>query len=189
MTVHSALATDWKATLKPALQKEMHVKSPMQVPEVTKVVVNVGIGSYLQKLGTKDYSFVVENLRAITGQQPVVRTARKSVSNFKLRQGMPVGVYVTLRGERAYAFLEKMVHVVFPRVRDFRGIGRKSFDKAGNYSVAFTDHTVFPEGVLPEDARRTFGLQVTVCTTAKTPAEGEMLLEKLGFPFKKKPTV
>ncbi len=155
----------------------------MQVPKIEKICVNVGMGSYLQKLGKKNYDFVVDNITKITGQKPVVRHAKLSVSNFKLREGQPVGVSVTLRGEAAYDFLDKIIHVVLPRVRDFRGVSHKIFDRFGNCSFGITDHTVFPEGISPENLREIFGMQVVVVTTAKNPKEGKLLLDSFQFPF------
>jgi len=181
----STLKTEYTETIRPALQKELGVKNVMQVPKIEKIVVNAGMGSYLQKMNSKDYSFVVENIERITGQKAVVKHAKLSVSNFKLREGQPVGVMVTLRGDKAYNFLAKLIHVTLPRVRDFRGIKTNIFDKSGNCSFGFPDHTVFPEGIMPEDARKTFGFQITVCTSANDEKSAKALMTSLGFPFKK----
>lgn len=185
MTVTSNLQTKFQTELKDKLRKDLDIKNPMQVPRIEKVCINVGIGSYLQKLSSKDYSLVEENLSRIAGQKPVLRNAKLSVSNFKLRQGMPVGMSVTLRGAAAYNFLDKLIHVVYPRVRDFRGVSRKIFDRDGNCSFGFNDHTVFPETIVPEDSRKIHGVQVTVVTSTRDSAHAEKLLESFGFPFRK----
>ena len=163
------------------LMKELGIKNVNAVPKIKKVSINVGIGSYLA--GSKDYSQVMENVTLIAGQKGVLRKARMSVSNFKLREGMPVGISVTLRGKKMDDFLTKLVNIVLPRVRDFRGISSKSFDKQGNYSLGIKEYTVFPE-VNPDDVIKIHGLQVTVETTATNQYEGYLLLKKLGFPFK-----
>ncbi|MCF7905928.1 50S ribosomal protein L5 [Candidatus Gracilibacteria bacterium] len=175
----------YQKQLKSALMKELGTKNPFQVPRITKVCVNVGMGSYLQRLGSKDFSFVEENVKRLTGQKPIVRKSRKSVSNFKLREGQPVGMSVTLRGKRAYNFIDKLIHVVYPRVRDFRGVATNIFDESGNCSLGFSDHTVFPETVLPEDSRRIHGVQVTIAFSGSDKAHNQKLLAAFGFPFKK----
>lgn len=163
------------------LMQELGIKNINAVPKIKKVSINVGIGSYLA--GSKDYSQVMENITQIAGQKANVRNARIAVSNFKLRKGMPVGMSVTLRGKKMDDFLTKLVHIVLPRVRDFRGISPKSFDQQGNYTVGIKEYTVFPE-VNPDDVIKIHGLQINIETTAKTPYEGYLLLKKLGFPFK-----
>ncbi|MDP4007706.1 MAG: 50S ribosomal protein L5 [Candidatus Peregrinibacteria bacterium] len=170
------------------LMSELNIKNVNAVPKIKKISINVGIGTYLA--GGKDYSQVLENISLIAGQKPVVKKAKKAVSNFKLRIGMPVGISVTLRGAKMDDFLTKFVNVVLPRVRDFRGISGKSFDKEGNYSVGMKEYTVFPE-VNPDDVVKLHGLQINIETTAKNQYEGYLLLKKLGFPFKdevKKPS-
>lgn len=164
----------------PELQKELKVKNFNAVPRIKMVKLNVGIGK-LTGMG-KDYSHVVENLAAVSGQKPMVAKARIAISNFKLKKGQPVGVYVTLRGERMYDFLNKLVNVVFPRVRDFRGISPRSFDGRGNYTVAIKESTVFPE-VNPDDLSKIHGIEVTVVTSAKNNEDGFKLLKSIGFPF------
>ena len=166
------------------LMKTLDRKNVNAVPRITKVSINVGIGSYLA--GSKDYSQVMENVSRIAGQKANVRKARIAVSNFKLRKGMPVGVSVTLRGQKMDDFLTKLVDVVLPRVRDFRGISAKSFDKQGNYSIGLKEYTVFPE-VNPDDVVKVHGLQINVETTANNEQEGYLLLKALGFPFKDEP--
>jgi len=172
----------FKSEVIPALQKELKIKNPMAVPRISKVKLNVGIGSLSKN--TKDFSDIIENITKISGQKPVVTKAKKAISNFKLREGMPVGITVTLRGKNMYEFLYKLVNVVFPRVRDFRGISPRSFDGQGNYSVGFKEALVFPE-INPDDVLNIHGIQVTVTTTAKNDEEGRALLTKIGFPFKK----
>ena len=171
----------------PKLAKELGKKNPMSVPKVTKVKVSVGLGKIARKAGGNNMDDakikeVVENIAAITGQKPSVHNSRKAISNFKLREGMPIGVSVTLRGPKAYDFIEKLVKIVLPRVRDFRGISGKSFDGAGNYSLGMKDHTVFPE-IKPERSDFVHGFEVTVVTNATTDTEGRALLTELGFPF------
>jgi large subunit ribosomal protein L5 len=186
--MHSGLLERYQTEIAPKLQKDLGLKNPMQVPRIMKVVINVGMGSYLAKLGSKDTSYVEENIRLIAGQKPVTRSARMSVSNFKVREGMPVGLSVTLRGAAAYNFLDKLIHVVYPQVRDFRGVKANCFDKDGNVSFGFSDHTVFPEMTIPEDSRKIHGLQVTLVTSTKNKEHSKQLLDAFGFPFKKPPT-
>ena len=172
----------FKSEVIPALQKELGIKNLMAVPTVSKVKLNVGIGSLTKN--TKDFSDVIENVTKIAGQKPVVTKAKMAISNFKLRVGMPTGITVTLRGKRMYDFLYELVNVVFPRVRDFRGISAKAFDGQGNYSVGFKEALVFPE-INPDDVLNIHGVQITVNTTARNDEEGRALLTKIGFPFKK----
>lgn len=167
----------------PALQKELGLKNAMQVPRVTKVVLNVGIGRFVKEAGFADT--VVKVLQKITGQKPVRTRAKQSISNFKIREGMEIGVAVTLRGTRMYDFLEKLLRVTLPRVRDFRGISDKCFDRQGNYTLGFKEHLAFPE-VKMEEIDRVHGLQITIATTAGNKAAGQALLAGLGFPFIKK---
>ncbi|HEY5714241.1 MAG TPA: 50S ribosomal protein L5 [Candidatus Gracilibacteria bacterium] len=182
MTYTSALYDRYNKDIVPALMKELGVKNPMQIPRIEKVVVNVGMGTFLN--GSKDYSFVEENIVAITGQKPVVRKARMSVSNFKLREGMPVGLMTTLRGQAAYDFLYKIINVVYPRERGFQGVKKNIFDKDGNCSFGFKEHTVFPEAPVT-DVNKTHGLQVTVVTNTDNSGHAFKLMEAFGFPFKK----
>lgn len=167
----------------PALKSELGVTNVMQVPKVEKVVLNMGIWTYIRQ-GNKDFSVLQEHMALIAGQQPIVKYARKAISNFKLRAGMPVGIMVTLRGEKMYDFLEKLIHVVLPRVRDFRGTSKKSFDAEGNYNFGVKEHTIFLE-VPQDDVVKTHGIQITVKTTATSNEAGRALLTKLGFPFSK----
>ena len=177
------LQVQFKETIAPKLQEELGIKNVMAVPKVEKITINVGIGTYIKSQG-KDFSNIVENIAAITGQKPVVKHATKSVSNFKLREGQPVGLAVTLRGEKMYHFLSKLVNIVFPRVRDFRGLSKKAFDRQGNYSIGFKEHVVFPE-ISPDDVMKLHGLQINIQTSAKNAEDGLALLTALGFPFKK----
>lgn len=175
------LKIEYRDKILPSLQKKTGIKNPHSVPKFDKITVNVGVGTYLK--GEKDVSAVVDGISRITGQKPVVRKSTKSISNFKLREGMPVGVSVTLRGDHMYDFLERLIKIVFPRIRDFRGFSTRSFDGRGNYSLGIHDHLIFPE-IPTDEIIRPFGVQVTMTTTAKTDAEAKMLLEEFGFPFR-----
>lgn len=155
----------------------------MAVPRLTKIMINVGIGNIMTK-GNKDFEEVVNNVKLIAGQKPIVTKAKKAISNFKTKQGMPVAVCVTLRGKKMYDFLSKFINIVLPRVRDFRGLSRKSFDRKGNYSVGLTEHTVFPE-INVDDIVRLHGIQITFCTSAKNPQQGMELLKAFRFPFQR----
>jgi large subunit ribosomal protein L5 len=176
------LYTTYKDTVVPALKEQFGYKSVMEVPKIDKITLNVGYGRHHKD---KPYMENVEKtLRVITGQQPMHNLAKKSISNFKIREGMPVGASVTLRGDAMYDFLYRLIHLALPRVQDFRGVGKKSFDKQGNYSLGIKDSGAFPE-ITGEAADRTHGLEIVVTTTATNQDEGYALLEKLGFPFKK----
>ncbi len=164
------------------LQKELRAKNLNALPKLLKVNVNVGIGSLVTQ-GQKDTSYIEQSLAAITGQKPAVRKAKKAISNFKLRKGLPVGLVTTLRGDRMYNFIQRLVNVALPRVRDFRGISTKGFDGHGNYSLGLEDCTIFPE-VSVDKLLKTHGFQVNIATTAKTDFEAYTLLKALGFPFK-----
>lgn len=167
----------------PALKEKLEIQNIMEVPKVEKVVLNMGIWTFIRS-GNKDFSALQEHLSLIAGQACTVRYAKKSVSNFKLREGMPVGLSVTLRGDRMYDFLEKLIHVALPRVRDFRGVNKKGFDKNGNYNFGVKEHTIFLE-VPQTDVVKNHGLQITVKTTAKDKDAGKELLTQMGFPFSK----
>lgn len=165
------------------LAKELGIDNPMQVPHIEKIVLNMGIGTYVAS-GNKDFSSLKNDLALITGQLPRVNHARIAISNFKLRKGMPVGMMVTLRGDRMFAFLEKLIAVVLPRVRDFRGVSARGFDKAGNFNFGIREHTIFPE--VPQlDVVKSHGLQVTMKFKTQSPAHSKALLDKLSFPFSK----
>lgn len=176
------LLQQYRETIVPELIKTLGVKNPHAVPRLTAVCINVGIGSMVA--AGKDHEDVVKNITAITGQKPVVTHARKAISNFKLKINMPSGVVVTLRGKRMYDFITKLIHVVFPRIRDFRGISKKAFDGQGNYSVGIKEHTAFPE-VTTEDVNKIHGMQITIQTDAGDNKKAYELLKAFGFPFKK----
>lgn len=177
------LKQKYQEEIKKTLKDEFKIKNDLSVPRVTKVVVNSGIGA-----ATKDKSLVetfAKDFAIITGQYPAVQKARVSVASFNVRAGMPVGLRTTLRGKRMYAFLERLFTVTLPRLRDFRGLPRKSFDKAGNYTLGLVEHTVFPEVDLTK-AVRPFGLEITIVTSTKDKEKAERLLELIGLPFEKK---
>ncbi|NDK07972.1 50S ribosomal protein L5 [Candidatus Gracilibacteria bacterium] len=165
------------------LKNSLKIENIMDVPKLEKVVLNMGIGTYI-RTGNKDYNVLKDHLALIAGQAPTVRYARKSISNFKLREGMPVGLTVTLRGDAMYNFIEKLINIVLPRVRDFRGISKNSFDKEGNYNFGIKEHSIFLE-VPQDDVVKNSGMQITVKTTAKSKEQGRELLNSLGFPFSK----
>ncbi len=167
----------------PELKKNLKIENSMEIPKVEKVVLNMGIGTYIRS-GNKDYSTLQQHLALISGQAPVVKFAKKAISNFKLREGMPVGLTVTLRGDNMYNFLDKLVNIVLPRVRDFRGINKRGFDKDGNYNFGIKEHTIFPE-IPQDDVVKNHGMQITVKTTAKDKNQGKELLTLMGFPFAK----
>lgn len=166
----------------PQIQKELGIKNPMAVPRLLRVHVNVGIGKRLKL--SKDFSDVEKNVSLITGQKPVVTRARISISNFKVTKGSPNGLTVTLRGNRMYDFIYRLVNAVFPRIRDFRGISPRAFDGRGNYAVGLQDASVFPE-INPEDITNMHGLQINIITSAKDNESAKALLKVLKFPFRK----
>jgi large subunit ribosomal protein L5 len=163
----------------PALIKLRGYKNPMQVPRMVKIVVNMGINSSVEKDVIKT---LVRDLTTITGQMPVVCNARKSIANFKLREGMPVGIMVTLRGARMYEFYDRLVNTVLPRLRDFRGVPPKGFDGRGNYTLGLREQTIFPE-IVADDVKKVQGMHVTVVTTAATDDEARDFLRLMGMPF------
>ena len=165
----------------PRLSREFSYGNVHQVPKLTKIVVNVGLGEATQNPKLLDNAVV--ELAAITGQKPAVRRARKSIANFKLRQGQRIGAMVTLRGDRMWEFFDRLVNVSLPRVRDFKGCSPKAFDGRGNYSLGIREHIIFPE-VDYDKVEKIVGLNVTICTTARTDAEGRALLAHLGVPFR-----
>lgn len=178
----NTLQQKYNDQIKKALQEEFKAQSEMAVPKVIKVVINIGSGD------AKDNATILEaikdNLGLISGQRPVVTKARKSISSFKLTQGQPIGVMVTLRRDRMYAFLEKLFNAVLPKVRDFRGLSDQSFDGQGNYNLGLREQIIFPE-VDYKSADKTRGLQITISTSAKNRQEGKRLLELMGMPFAK----
>ncbi len=165
----------------PAMMKEFSYKNQLQVPRLEKVVINVGMSEATTNIKLLDTA--VKELSQITGQRPVVTKARKSIAGFKLREGMPIGCKVTLRGNRMYEFLERLMHVALPRIRDFRGVSLKSFDGHGNYTLGIKEQLIFPE-IKYDDVLATHGMDITINTTAKTDAEGRALLKSLGIPFR-----
>lgn len=177
--MHMETTTQKLANTFSSMKGSFAYSSPMQAPRVTKVVVSTGIGGLKDK---KRGEFIAGRLSKITGQAPALRTAKKSIANFKSREGDPMGYQVTLRGKRMTSFLDKLIHVVFPRVKDFRGVKVSSIDEMGNITVGFKEHVVFPE-TADEDSKDVFGLAVTITTTAKTRAEAEAFLRHLGFPL------
>ena len=177
----SVLQTRFREEVVPALMDEFGFTNVMQVPGVQKLVVNIGVGEAIDNAKALDGA--VDDLRTITGQQPIITKAKKSVAVFKLREGRAIGVKVTLRGERMWALLDRTLNVALPRIRDFRGVSPKAFDGRGNYSLGVREQIIFPE-VDYDKVERTTGLNVTMVTTARTDAEGKALLEQLGVPFR-----
>lgn len=176
------LQKKYKEIVVPALQKELGLSNVMEVPKLNKVVINSGIGRFIKE------PHFIENVEKtflnITGQKPMRTKAKKAISNFKIREDMEIGVMVTLRGDKMYQFLEKLLNVTFPRVRDFRGITDKGFDRNGNFTFGFKENVAFPE-IKAGDVEKNHGLQIIVNTTAKNDTEGRALLTHLGFPFVK----
>ena len=178
----SRIAEHYEKTVVPALMKKFSYSSPMQVPKITKIVLNTGVRDAVSN--SKSIQFVEYAMSTITGQKPVVTRAKKSIAAFKLREGLPIGVMVTLRKKRMNDFLDRLITVALPRVRDFRGVPRKGFDGRGNYTMGLKEQIVFPEIVL-EKLDQVRGMEITFVTTAKTDEEGLELLELMGMPFRK----
>ncbi len=170
----------YSAEIVPALMKEFGYKNVMQVPKLQKIVINVGLGEAVQNARAIDAA--VGDLSAITGQRPVVTLAKKSIAAFKLREGMPIGAMVTLRGPRMYEFLDRLTSIALPRIRDFRGVSPNSFDGRGNYTLGLREQLAFPE-IEYDKIDRTRGLEMSIVTTARTDEEGRRLLALLGMPF------
>jgi large subunit ribosomal protein L5 len=171
----------YRQEIVPALQSEFSYSNPMQVPGVVKIVVNMGVGQAAKDAKLMDGA--VRDLTLITGQKPLVQKARVSIAQFKLREGMPIGAKVTLRGDRMWEFLDRLLSLALPRIRDFRGLSPKQFDGNGNYTFGLTEQSMFHE-IDPDTIDRQRGMDITVVTTAKTDDEGRALLRALGFPFK-----
>jgi len=180
-TFPSRLKVRYRETVVPALMKQFAYKNPMQVPRLEKVVLNVGMGQAIQN--AKLLESAVNEMTMITGQKPVVTRAKKSISGFKLRQGMAIGCKVTLRGERMYEFLDRFFNVALPRIRDFKGVSPKSFDGRGNYSLGLKEQLLFPE-IKYDEVSTTHGMDITIATTARSNDEGKALLGLLGMPFR-----
>jgi large subunit ribosomal protein L5 len=177
----SRLKERYQKEIRSALVKEFGFKNAMQAPRLEKVVVNMGLGEAINNGKIIDAS--VEQLAAITGQRPVVTKSRKSIANFKLRQGQSIGAMVTLRGERAYEFLDRLMSVALPRVRDFKGVSPKAFDGKGNYTLGVREQIIFPE-INYDKVEKIKGMNITVVTTARNDEEGRALLRLLGMPFR-----
>jgi len=165
----------------PAVAKEFGITNPMAIPRVTKVVLNMGMGEAIANAKILDTA--ADELRAITGQKPVITKAKKSIASFKLRQGMPIGVMVTLRGDRMYEFLDRLVSIALPRVRDFRGISPKAFDGRGNYTIGVREQLIFPE-IDFNKVDKLRGMNITIITTARDDEQARSLLKGLGMPFR-----
>ena len=170
----------YRAEIVPALVKEFDYANVMMAPGVEKVVVNIGMGEAVSNAKTLDAA--AGDVATITGQHPVITKARKSISNFKLREGVPIGVTVTLRGSRMWEFLDRTLNAALPRIRDFQGVSPNSFDGRGNYSLGLREQVMFPE-IEYDKIDQIRGLQITICTSARTDEEGKRLLEMLGMPF------
>lgn len=167
----------------PALKKDLNVKSAMAVPKMSKIVINIGVPEAREDIKVLD--ICKEDLTGITGQSAQVRRAKKSISNFKLREGMPIGVRVTLRGDRMYEFFDRFINVACPRIRDFQGFSEKCFDGAGNLNLGIKEHYIFPE-VDVEKSPKAHGMNITFCTTAANDKDGLAFLTYMGLPFRKK---
>ena len=177
------LKEKYETSIKKELTEKFGYTTPMQVPKLEKIVVNMGVGEAVHN--SKALEDALEELTVITGQKPIATKAKKSIANFKLREGMPIGAKVTLRGERMYEFLDKLVSIALPRVRDFHGISGNAFDGRGNYTVGIKEQLIFPE-INFDKISKVRGLDIVIVTTAKTDEEGRALLTLMGMPFKNK---
>jgi len=171
----------YKEKVTPALTEEFGYTNPMQVPSISKIVVNMGVGEASQN--SKAIDGALADMTAITGQKPVVTRSRKSIANFKLRDGMPVGCRVTLRGDQMWEFLDRLVNITLPRIRDFKGVSPKSFDGRGNYTLGLKEQIIFPE-IEYDKVDKVRGMDITICTTANTNDEGRALLKQFSMPFR-----
>ena len=171
----------YKKEIAPALAKEFGIENPMAIPKLEKIVVNMGVGEAIANAKVLDTA--TEELRSVTGQKPVITKAKKSIAAFKLRQGMNIGTMVTLRGDRMYEFLDRLISVALPRVRDFRGISAKAFDGRGNYTLGIREQLIFPE-IDFNKVDKTRGMNISIVTTAKTDEQARSLLKALGMPFR-----
>ncbi len=179
--IPARLKIRYEQDIVPVLMRELKIDNRMRVPKLDKIVINMALGEARENIKLLDAAS--DELQQIVGQKPVITRARKAISNFKLRQGMPIGVMVTLRRERMYEFLDRMVNIALPRVRDFRGVSDKAFDGRGNYSLGIREHTIFPELNL-DKIERIKGMTVSITTTARSDFEGYTLLKALGVPFR-----
>jgi large subunit ribosomal protein L5 len=177
----SRLRERYRKEIAPALMRELGRTNAMSVPRLEKIVLNMGLGEATQNPKVLDSA--VEELTAISGQKPVVTKAKKAIANFKLREGVPIGAMVTMRGDRMYEFFDRLVNAALPRVRDFKGVPDRAFDGRGNYSLGLREQVIFPEINL-DKVDKIKGLTVVICTTARTDAEGKALLRALGMPFR-----
>jgi large subunit ribosomal protein L5 len=175
------LREKYKTEIAPALAKEFEIKNPMAIPRIEKIVVNMGLGE--ASANAKILDVAAEELKVVTGQKPVITKAKKSIAAFKLRQGMAIGTMVTLRGERMYEFLDRLISVALPRVRDFRGISGKAFDGRGNYTLGIREQLIFPE-IDFNKVDKTRGMNISIVTTAKNDEQARSLLRSLGMPFR-----
>jgi len=176
------LKEQYQTEMVPALQEALNLQNVMQVPQIKKVVINIGMGEALDN--PKALDAAVSDLSQITGQKPVITKARVSIANFKLREGRSIGVKVTLRGERMWSFLDRLVNIVLPRVRDFRGVPRDAFDGRGNYTLGLREQLIFPE-IEYDKIDKIRGMEITIVTSARTDEQSAQLLEMLGMPFRK----
>ena len=182
MSAAARLLDQHRTTVVPEMMKQFKYTSTMAVPRLAKVIVNMGVGAAKEDIKILDGA--VEELALVTGQRPSLTRARKSIANFKIRAGMPIGCRVTLRGRRMYEFFDRLVNIALPRVRDFRGVSTKAFDGRGNYTLGVTDALIFPE-LSAGKLERMRGMNITIVTTARTDNEARALLEALGMPFRK----
>lgn len=180
MAIESALKERYQQEVIPALMERFHYKNPMEVPKVAKIVVNMGVGDAVGN--SKSLDSAVDDLTRITGQKPLVTRAKKSIASFKIREGMPIGAKVTLRGQRMYDFLEKLFYIALPRVRDFRGLSTRGFDGRGSYTLGVREQLIFPE-IEYDKVDKLRGMDITVVTTANTDEEAQVLLTMLGMPL------
>lgn len=174
------LKNKYRDEVVPAMIKEFGYRNTMQVPRLEKITINVGVGEATQNVKAIDAA--VAEITAIAGQKPVVTRAKKAIANFKLREGMPIGCMVTLRRERMYEFLDRLIHVALPRVRDFKGVSERSFDGRGNYSLGLREQIIFPE-IQADKVEKSRGMTISISTTARTDQEGRALLRHMGMPF------
>jgi large subunit ribosomal protein L5 len=175
------LKTTYQEKIAGALQTELGAKNPLQVPRLEKIVINMGLGEAIQNVKALDSA--VQEIATITGQKPVVTRSRKAIANFKLRENMPIGAMVTLRGTRMYEFLDRLLSVALPRVRDFKGVSDKGFDGRGNYSLGISEQIIFPE-IDIDKIDKVRGMTITIVTTARSDSEGKALLKAFGMPFR-----
>ncbi|OGH98177.1 MAG: 50S ribosomal protein L5 [Candidatus Melainabacteria bacterium GWF2_32_7] len=183
MAITKDLKKKYTEDVVPALKKQFGYANPYEVPKLEKVVLNMGVGEAVQNVKILDAA--VQELTKITGQKPVVTRAKKSIATYKLRKGMPIGTMVTLRGQKMYDFLQKLISIALPRIRDFRGVNDKSFDGRGNYSIGLKEQILFPE-INYDEVDMVKGMNISIITTAKTDEEAKALLSVLGMPFRKK---